>query len=67
MFDGCEKLNYIKMLAIDISATDCLLEWVHNVEQEGIFIKHPDSPIRKTNVLDADGIPYYWTVETATE
>lgn len=67
MFDGCEKLNYIKMLAIDISATDCLLEWVHNVEQEGIFIKHPDSPIRKTSVLDADGIPYYWTVETATE
>ena len=62
MFAGCTKLNYVKMMATDVSAKDCLLGWVNNVATTGTFVKHPDAVIPS----GSDGIPDGWTVETAT-
>jgi hypothetical protein len=42
MFWGCGKLNKITMLATDISATDCLKNWVKYVSSNGTFIKNKD-------------------------
>ena len=39
MFTGCTSLNYIKCLATDKSATDCLKSWVNNVASTGTFEK----------------------------
>ena len=63
MFINCIKLNYIKMLATDISAEGCLMIWVDNVAPTGTFVKHPDANIP----TGKGGIPSGWTVETATE
>jgi hypothetical protein len=62
MFYGCSKLNYIKMLATDIDANDCLYSWVKNVSSSGTFVKNAnmDSLPRGEN-----GIPERWTVENA--
>ena len=59
MFSGCSKLNYIKMLATDISTIHCLMGWVEYVSETGTFVKHPDM-----NTLESgySGIPSGWTV-----
>lgn len=59
MFQGCTNLNYIKMLATDISATDCLTNWVSNVASTGIFVKHPDMTSLPTG---NSGVPVGWTI-----
>ena len=41
MFNNCTKLNYIKMLATDISASSCLTNWVISVASTGTFVKNP--------------------------
>lgn len=61
MFYNCFNLNYIKMLATDISATDCLVGWVKGVSSTGTFVKNKDAT---WNVVGADGIPAGWTVKT---
>lgn len=62
MFAGCESLNYIKMLATDISATNCLTNWVSGVASTGTFVK-------KTSMSSLpsgpSGIPEGWTVQDA--
>jgi hypothetical protein len=45
MFWECTKLNYIKMLATDISAFECLIGWVFDVASTGTFIKNPDGAV----------------------
>ena len=60
MFDGCSNLNYIKMLATDISATECLTDWVEGVAEEGIFIQTKGVNIPNGNA----GIPIGWVVLT---
>ena len=62
MFYGCTSLNYIKMLSTDISASNCLYDWVIGVAPTGTFVKHPDANIP----TGTSGIPSGWTVETAT-
>lgn len=59
MFDGCFHLSYVKCLATDISAEDCLKEWLYNVSSTGTFVKAAD--------MDAwprseNGIPQGWGV-----
>jgi len=63
MFSGCRNLNYIKMLATNISATDCLARWVRNVAASGTFIKDANTTIP----TGTSGIPSGWTVQTASE
>ena len=62
MFHGCTSLNYIKMLATDISANVCLDYWVDGVSSTGTFVKSKDAT---WNVTGKNGIPEGWTVETA--
>ena len=42
MFYGCTNLNHIKCLATDISASNCVANWVDGVAETGTFVKHPD-------------------------
>lgn len=62
MFHGCSKLNYIKMLATDISATNCLSYWTYGVANTGTFVKNPAMTSLPTGV---SGIPSGWTVQNA--
>lgn len=62
MFYGCSKLNYIKMLATDISADYCLNIWVYNVASSGTFVKNPAMTSLPTGY---SGIPEGWTVKNA--
>ena len=59
LFNGCAKLQYIKMMATDISAYYCLGEWVSGVASKGTFIKNPDAT---WDVTGESGIPKGWTV-----
>lgn len=68
MFYGCSKLKYIKMLATDISANNCLYSWVKNVASTGTFVKHPamTSLPTATSSNNYAGIPSRWTIQNAT-
>ena len=59
MFYACNKLNYIKMLATNISATNCLDNWVNGVASNGIFIKNSAMTSLPTG---SSGVPRDWTV-----
>ena len=63
IFQGCKKLNHIKCLATNISASSCTTNWVSNVASSGTFIKNPSMSSWTTGV---NGIPSNWTVEDAT-
>ena len=60
MFYGCSKLNKITMLATNISASNCLSNWVSGVASSGTFIKNATM-----NSLPSgkNGIPSGWTVQ----
>lgn len=60
MFYGCSKLNYIKMLATDISATGCLGSWVKGVASRGTFVKNKNAT---WNVTGNNGVPSGWTIQ----
>lgn len=61
MFDSCEKIDYIKMLATDISATDCLEDWVADVAPTGTFVK--DYSLTSIPINSVSGIPVGWVYE----
>lgn len=63
MFYNCSALNYIKMMATDISASNCLYQWVTGVASSGTFVKNSAASWTTTGV---NGIPSGWTVETAS-
>lgn len=63
MFNGCTKLANIKMMATNISATDCLSNWMSGVGSTGTFTKNAAAT---WNVTGASGVPTGWTVQTAT-
>lgn len=68
MFYNCTKLNYIKMLATDIFAVDCLYNWVYGVSPTGTFVKSKDATWNTTpGALGSDGVPAGWTVITEDE
>ena len=59
MFSGCNKLNYIKCLATDTSATICTDDWLANVAAIGTF----ECDNKKYFTLDSpNGIPKGWTI-----
>lgn len=65
MFDLCSNLKNITMLATDISATDCLKEWVNGVPSSGgTFTK---AAAMKSLPKGKNGIPSSWTVVDYTE
>lgn len=64
MFYGCTKLNNIKMLSTNISATKCLDNWVSGVASTGKFVKYASMTNLPTGV---SGIPSGWTVKNLIE
>ena len=58
MYSGCSRLSAITTYADDISATDCLKNWVKDVSSTGTFYNYGSAtyPIR-----DVSGIPTGWT------
>lgn len=61
MFSGCSSMLYIKMLALDVSASSCMSNWVKKVEKQGgVFTKH----INATWTTSGDsGVPKKWTIQ----
>jgi hypothetical protein len=60
MFRSCTKLNYIKMLATNISASECLDVWVQGVASSGTFVKNKNAT---WDVTGSNGVPSGWTVQ----
>ena len=59
MFCECTKLNYIKCLATNISASECLSDWVMSVASTGTFVKAVGMTGWSTGT---SGTPSGWTV-----
>ena len=59
MFKDCSSLNYIKCLATDVSARNCLIDWVNGVAATGTFVKAQGATIP----AGTSGIPNGWTVQ----
>ena len=64
MFRSCFKLNSITMLATDISASNCLLNWVSDVAPTGTFMK---AQSMTSLPIGVNGIPEGWTVADYTD
>ena len=62
MFQGCTKLNYIKCLATNISASYCTYYWVNGVAFTGTFVKAARMTSWETG---NSGIPTGWRVRNA--
>jgi len=58
MFKGCTSLKHIKIMSTNISASNCLQNWVQNVGSTGTFEKAEGV----TFPSGASGIPSGWTV-----
>ncbi len=56
MFFGCSSLAYVKCLATNISATNCLQNWLYGVSSTGTFIQAEGV----TWPRGASGIPTGW-------
>ena len=62
MFCYCSQLNYVKCLATDISADECVADWLFDVSPTGTFVKAAEME----DWPDGDsGIPEGWTVQNA--
>ena len=60
MFYGCSSLTSITCLATEISADECVSDWLSGVADTGTFTKAADME----DWPDGDsGIPTGWTVE----
>jgi len=62
MFHNCGNLNYIKCLAIDITAHNSTIGWVSGVSRTGTFVKSPNMSSWTTG---DDGTPNGWTIVDA--
>lgn len=59
MFSGCTSLNSATMMATDISAKDCLTDWMKGVAATGTFTKAAEMTLLPEG---NSGIPSGWTV-----
>lgn len=60
MFYGCEGLKYVKCLATDTSAFNCLFSWLLNIPSTGTF----ECDNKKYFTIDSySGIPAGWTIK----
>ena len=56
MFQSCSNLNYVKCLATDITATNCIRYWLNGVSSTGTFIQAEGVEWPR----GASGIPTGW-------
>lgn len=61
MFCQCDNLAYVKCLATNISAYQCLLSWMEGVPSGGTFVKAKGMSDWPTGSVS--GIPNGWTVQ----
>lgn len=61
MFRGCTNLNSVTTYATNISASDCLTDWLNNVSATGDFYNLGGA----TYSSGANGIPSGWTEHTS--
>lgn len=64
MFIGCQNLRYVKCLATDISATDCLTDWLDGTMLLGTFITAENKPAYESGT---SGIPAGWNSYTESQ
>ena len=64
MFIGCQNLRYVKCLATDISATDCLTDWLDGTMPVGTFITAENNPAYESGT---SGIPSAWNSYTESQ
>ena len=64
MFMGCQNIRYAKCLATDISATDCLTDWLDGTMLLGTFITADNPPAWPS---DTSGIPAGWNAYTESQ
>lgn len=65
MFSGCTNLNDLTMYATNISASNCLNNWVANVAHAGVF--HRDPLMTTLPLNSVSGIPVGWEDRPADE
>ena len=58
LFYGCSKLNYVKCMATNHSATNCTYQWLSGVKNGGTFVKKRGVSWNSGN----SAIPSSWTV-----
>ena len=61
MFYRCEKVDYVKMMAVNIPNKSFLSLWLDGTAKQGTFIKNASA-----TWAEKDIIPSGWTVKTAT-
>lgn len=59
MFFRSPKVQYLKMYATDISASNCLYGWMGGVKSAGLMVKHIDATWTTTG---QSGVPTNWSV-----
>lgn len=65
MFYSCSSLRYIRCMATDISATNCMYYWVGGVSEIGTFVKDPN--MKSLTRSWWDQIYNYWDIENYYE
>lgn len=65
MFEGCTNLNYVKCLATNVSAQNCLDNWLNEVSATGTFVKASGADWSVADANGSNGYPSGWTVQTA--
>lgn len=60
MFNNCQIMNNVRCYATNISAADCILNWLSGVSSTGTFYKNSSMSSWPTGV---SGIPSGWTVQ----
>ena len=64
MFENCSHLNYVRCLAMDISAGSCTQGWLYGVAFRGTFVKASGMENWTTSPsFPGSGIPDHWTIE----
>lgn len=63
MFYNCNNINYITMLATDVTADHCMENWLFGVSATGTFVKDQNVEIER----GPNGIPTNWEVKDYIE
>lgn len=63
MFDDCDNLSYVKAMFLTTPGSSYTNMWLYGVSSTGTFVKNSSAT---WNVSGGSGIPYSWTIETAT-
>ena len=63
MFDNCQTLNYIKAMFTTQPSNTYTAYWLRGVASTGTFVKNSAAT---WNVRGTNGVPYGWTIQTAS-